>query len=173
MKAIDVYLKVEVDLDDEESPKRFAEELCRALKKIYGVRRAEISTLLDVSVETEEFDLLFRSAREFFFAPVIEYGPLPQWKEIAGKGETMQEIFWHIKEAIDAYFGDRAFEITVKAGCIRATRPLEATIAAATQETVSERVAEQKTLAPSEQNTADRPVHRDFKLDDEDEDTGD
>ena len=51
MKAIDVYLKVEVDLDDEESPKRFAEELCRALKKIYGVRRAEISTLLDVSVE--------------------------------------------------------------------------------------------------------------------------
>jgi hypothetical protein len=51
MKAIDVYLKVEVDLEDEESPKRFAEELCRALKKIYGVRRAEVSTLLDVSVE--------------------------------------------------------------------------------------------------------------------------
>lgn len=51
MKAIDVYLKVEVDLEDDENPKRFAEELCRALRKIYGVRRAEVSTLHDVSVE--------------------------------------------------------------------------------------------------------------------------
>jgi len=76
-------------------------------------------------VEAEEFDLLFRSAREFFFAPVIEYGPLPQWKEIAGKGETMQEIFWHIKEAIDAYFGDRAFSVTIKAGCLLGRKPLE------------------------------------------------
>lgn len=51
MKAIDVYLKVEVDLEDSENPKRFAEELCRALRKIYGVRRAEVSTLHDVSLD--------------------------------------------------------------------------------------------------------------------------
>lgn len=51
MKAIDVYLKVEVDLEESEDPKRFAEELCRVLRKVYGVRRAEVSTLHDVSVE--------------------------------------------------------------------------------------------------------------------------
>lgn len=51
MKAIDVYLKVEVDLEDTESPKRFAEELCRVLKKVYGVRKAEVSTLHDVSAD--------------------------------------------------------------------------------------------------------------------------
>jgi ubiquinone/menaquinone biosynthesis C-methylase UbiE len=78
--------------------------------------------LLAPRVEVEEFTLLFRSAREFFFAPVVEYGPLSRWKEIAGRGDEMQEVFWHIKNAIDAYFDGRAFHITVKAGCLTGTR---------------------------------------------------
>jgi hypothetical protein len=45
MKAIDVYLKVELDLPEDENPQRFAEELCRILRKTYGVRRAEVSNL--------------------------------------------------------------------------------------------------------------------------------
>ena len=73
---------------------------------------------LDPTVEIEEFSLLFKSSREFFFAPVIEYGPLAAWKEIAGSGQELQDVFWYIKEAIDAYFGERAFQITVKAGCL-------------------------------------------------------
>ena len=56
--------------------------------------------------------------REFFFAPVIEYGPLAEWKEIAGEGQEMQDVFWYIKEAIDAYWGDRPFQVTIKAGCL-------------------------------------------------------
>ena len=59
-------------------------------------------------IEVEQFSLLFRSAREFFFAPVIEYGPLADWKVVAGGGQEMQDVFWYIKEAIDAYFGDPA-----------------------------------------------------------------
>jgi len=73
---------------------------------------------LEPTVEIEEFSLLFKSSREFFFAPVIEYGPLAAWKEIAGSGQELQDVFWYIKEAIDAYFGERAFQITVKAGCL-------------------------------------------------------
>ncbi|MBI5084933.1 MAG: hypothetical protein HZB13_10105 [Acidobacteria bacterium] len=45
MKAIDLYIKVELDLDDSERPQRFAEELCRKIKQVYGVRKAEISNL--------------------------------------------------------------------------------------------------------------------------------
>src|SRR5262245_43257943 len=41
---------------------------------------------LSGGLEYEEFSLLFKSAREFFFAPVIEYGPLGHWKEVAGGG---------------------------------------------------------------------------------------
>ena len=62
--------------------------------------------------------MLFRSSREFFFAPVIEYGPLAKWKELAGSGQEMQDVFWYIKEAIDAYFQDRAFAVSVVAGCL-------------------------------------------------------
>lgn len=76
------------------------------------------SGLRDTRIEVDEFSMLFKSSREFFFAPVIEYGPLPVWKSIAGKGQEMQDVFWYIKEAIDAYFGGRAFEVTVKAGCL-------------------------------------------------------
>ncbi len=51
MKAIDIYLKVEADLDDAERMEKFAEELCRVLKKVYGVRRAEVSNLHERSAE--------------------------------------------------------------------------------------------------------------------------
>lgn len=73
---------------------------------------------LDGDIEVEEFTLLFKSSREFFFAPVIEYGPLAEWKEIAGNGQEMQDVFWYIKEAIDAYFDGRPFQVTVMAGCL-------------------------------------------------------
>jgi ubiquinone/menaquinone biosynthesis C-methylase UbiE len=79
-------------------------------------------------IEVEEFSLLFKSSREFFFAPVIEYGPLAEWKSIAGGGQEMQDVFWYIKEAIDAYFEGRPFQVTVRAGClIGRKRSIEAT----------------------------------------------
>jgi ubiquinone/menaquinone biosynthesis C-methylase UbiE len=69
-------------------------------------------------VAIEEFTLLFKSSREFFFAPIIEYGPLTDWKDVAGGGQEMQDVFWYIKESIDAYFDGRPFQVTVKAGCL-------------------------------------------------------
>ena len=47
MKCIDLYLKVEVDLPESESPQRVAEELCRMVKKFYAVRKAELSSMVD------------------------------------------------------------------------------------------------------------------------------
>ena len=105
--------------------------------------------LTDVSLEIEEFSLLFRSSREFFFAPVIEYGPLPRWKEIAGKGQELQDVFWYIKQAIDAYFEGRAFEVTVKAGCLRGTKVAAAAAAAAAAESVPRLTSEPPNAAPA------------------------
>jgi ubiquinone/menaquinone biosynthesis C-methylase UbiE len=85
----------------------------------------EATGLKDVDLVVEEFSLLFKSSREFFFAPVIEFGPLRDWKRLAGKGQEMQDIFWFIKESIDAYFGDRAFSVTVVAGCLCGRKPEE------------------------------------------------
>jgi hypothetical protein len=47
MKCIDLYLKVEVDLPDDENPQKLAEELCRMLCKAYAVRKAELSSHQD------------------------------------------------------------------------------------------------------------------------------
>ena len=76
----------------------------------------------DVTMTIERWELLFKSAREFFFAPVIELGPLPRWKAIAGRGDEMQDIFFFIKEAIDAYFAGGVFGLSVVAGCVRGTK---------------------------------------------------
>jgi hypothetical protein len=71
----------------------------------------------------ERWELLFKSAREFFFAPVIELGPLSRWKQIAGRGDEMQDIFFFTKEAIDAYFTRSVFSVTVVAGAIKGRKP--------------------------------------------------
>ena len=86
----------------------------------------EQAGLTNVDLVVEEFSLLFKSSREFFFAPVIEFGPLREWKQLAGKGQEMQDVFWFIKEAIDAYFGGRAFSVTVVAGCLSGIKPRDA-----------------------------------------------
>lgn len=46
MQNIDLYLKVEADLDDSEDAKKFAREIIRTIEKIYGVRRAEVSNMV-------------------------------------------------------------------------------------------------------------------------------
>jgi ubiquinone/menaquinone biosynthesis C-methylase UbiE len=67
----------------------------------------------DVGVEVERWEILFKSSREFLFAPLVELGPLPQWKRLAGAGDDMQDAFFFTKEAIDSYFKGRPFAVSV------------------------------------------------------------
>ncbi len=113
----DLYREVLIKHDKHEALERLEKQIER-YPAIERLERAMRVAHLDGAVEIEEFTLLFKSSREFFFAPVIEYGPLAEWKEIAGNGQEMQDVFWYIKEAIDAYFDGRPFQVTVKAGCI-------------------------------------------------------
>jgi SAM-dependent methyltransferase len=111
--------------------------------------------LEDTRVEVEEFTLLFRSAREFFFAPVVEYGPLTEWKAIAGTGQELQDVFWHIKEAIDAYFGGRAFQVTIRAGCVSGVRGAGAGAILAAAEAPEALVTGDVELVPDEGDAGD------------------
>ena len=47
MARTDVYVKIELDLDEKESPARVAAELCRMLRRAHGVREAEVSSMVD------------------------------------------------------------------------------------------------------------------------------
>ena len=46
MQRVDVYIKVEVELEEEEKPERVANEICRQIEKIYVVRAAELSSII-------------------------------------------------------------------------------------------------------------------------------
>jgi ubiquinone/menaquinone biosynthesis C-methylase UbiE len=184
----DIYREVLTKGDREEVLRRLEQQIARTPDAEEMLDWLEKAGLEQIDVEVEEFHLLFKSSREFFFAPVIEFGPLSEWKEVAGKGQEMQEIFWHIKEAIDAYFGSRAFQITVKAGCFRAIKPAppEGAEPAEKKEPSDRRIASRPPVTPSsgsgsgakptEAPSEDEPepaLRDDFKLDDEEEeDTG-
>jgi len=47
MRRVDLYLKVTVELDEEEKPERVANEICRQLEKMYVVRSAELSNTVN------------------------------------------------------------------------------------------------------------------------------
>jgi hypothetical protein len=47
MPRTDVYLKVELDLDEKEAPDRVAAEICRMLRRVYGVRQAEVTNMVE------------------------------------------------------------------------------------------------------------------------------
>jgi ubiquinone/menaquinone biosynthesis C-methylase UbiE len=119
----DIYREVLIKHDKHETLAKLEQLVEAHPEPETAIRWMEGAGLSNVQLDVEHFTLLFRSSREFFFAPVIEYGPLSRWKEIAGKGQEMQDIFWFIKEAIDAYFGDRAFMVSVVAGCLRGQKP--------------------------------------------------
>lgn len=45
-QRIDLFIKVEVDIDEDEKPERVAGEICRQIEKIYVVRSAELSSIM-------------------------------------------------------------------------------------------------------------------------------
>jgi len=46
MARTDLYLKVELEHGDDEKPEKLATDICRQLRKMYGVRSAEVSNMV-------------------------------------------------------------------------------------------------------------------------------
>jgi len=46
MARTDIFLKVIVEHEDDERPDRLANEIVRRLEKLYGVRHAEVSSMV-------------------------------------------------------------------------------------------------------------------------------
>lgn len=43
MKRVDLYIKVELEIEEDEKTEKVAGEIVRQLEKLYAVRRAEVS----------------------------------------------------------------------------------------------------------------------------------
>jgi SAM-dependent methyltransferase len=69
-----------------------------------------------VDVEMRARTLQFQSARDFFEDPVVRLIVLPELKTTLGLAATDQ-AFGYVRDAIDKYWSDGAFELTVNVGC--------------------------------------------------------
>jgi len=49
MARIDLYVKIDLDLPDSEQPEKLAAEICRQIRKVYGVRAAEVQNMVEQS----------------------------------------------------------------------------------------------------------------------------
>lgn len=47
MRRVDVYVKIEMELDERDLAEKVAGEICRQLLKSYGVRAAEVSNVVE------------------------------------------------------------------------------------------------------------------------------
>jgi ubiquinone/menaquinone biosynthesis C-methylase UbiE len=115
-ELLDVYSDILVRLRKEKIARALAAYRSTFPEPEALASQLEAAGLSQVSIETVHWDLMFRTGREFFYSPVIELGPLPRWKALAGKGPEMQDTFLAIKEAIDTYYGGSAFSVSVYAG---------------------------------------------------------
>ena len=100
----------------------------RSLPDVDVVTRwLESAGLTQIAIDVNRWELLFKSAREFFFAPIVELGPLPIWKQIAGgRGDEMQDVFFFVKEAIETYFSGAPFPVSMVVACLQGVKPIAA-----------------------------------------------
>ena len=47
MRRVDLHLKLELELDEKDTPEKVGAEICRQLMKSYGVRSAEVSNIVE------------------------------------------------------------------------------------------------------------------------------
>lgn len=52
MPRSDLYIKVVIDHDEEDSPEKLAAEVCRQVEKVYGVRLAELTNFVTRGAES-------------------------------------------------------------------------------------------------------------------------
>jgi hypothetical protein len=46
MARTDLYIKVVIDHDEDDTPQKLGDEVCRQVSKVYGVRTAELTNYL-------------------------------------------------------------------------------------------------------------------------------
>ncbi len=54
MPRTDLYLKVQVSHDARETPEKLASEICRTIRKMHGVRAAELSSFVTNEAEPDD-----------------------------------------------------------------------------------------------------------------------
>jgi SAM-dependent methyltransferase len=74
-----------------------------------------------VDVESRSLVLAFKSGRDFFEDPVVRLLLLPEYRLNLG-GANLDAAWGYVRDAIDRYWSDSAFELSVQVGCVSGRR---------------------------------------------------
>ncbi len=99
---------------------------------------AKAAGLAEVELLISPFSLLFAGAVDFYYAPLIEFGPLLAWKSLFDRDASgMQAVFISLRDQIEKLCTQaespptglrpslrRPLTLTVRAACLSARRPL-------------------------------------------------
>jgi SAM-dependent methyltransferase len=117
------------DLLREYAIKFEADEVSRAVDTASALRPSV--EMLSAELEDNGFDyvevelrptlLKFQSGRDFFEDPVVRLLLLPEFRLNLNLGDT-ERPFAYLREAIDRYWSDSSFELTVNVGCASGRR---------------------------------------------------
>jgi SAM-dependent methyltransferase len=75
-----------------------------------------------VDVSLRPSVLRFQGGRDFFEDPVARLAILPDVRSTVNLGDAADKPLSYVREAIDKYWGGRAFELTVNVGCATGRR---------------------------------------------------
>ncbi|GAC1367190.1 MAG: hypothetical protein NVSMB47_18320 [Polyangiales bacterium] len=79
---------------------------------------------VDVDVDFRNVGIPFQSGRDLLEDPTTRLLLLPEWRVHLGLDEpTLVAAFNYVREAVDRYWAEGGFELTLHVGCARACKP--------------------------------------------------
>ncbi len=78
-----------------------------------------------VEVSLRPTVLRFQGGRDFFEDPIARLAILPEMRSALNVSDLADKAFAYVREAIDKYWSDRPFELTVNVGCATGRRAPE------------------------------------------------
>jgi SAM-dependent methyltransferase len=128
-EVLDLMDEALVELGEAEARRALAAHRAEEKTGAQLMADAEAAGLVDVELEVGRWELVFRTGRELLYAPLVETGPLPAWKAIAGKARDMNAVFVSLNDTIDTYSGRAGFAVSVVAGRVSGRKQTEGTAA--------------------------------------------
>lgn len=77
----------------------------------------------DTGLAIERYEILFANARDFFAAPLVQFGPLALWRALVRNHPNPGAVLWGIKEALDAHYEGHVLALPIVAAVATLRKP--------------------------------------------------
>jgi len=75
-----------------------------------------------IAIEQSQFELVFSRNQSLLSDPAVVACAAPEWQWCASAANEPEQVLYRLQDAIELYFDDHDFELSVVAGCVSARR---------------------------------------------------